>query len=113
MNFKPQRDHFLVEAVAVQQTKSGLQLVKGEMRKDDGVPTLVFGRVIEPAPGFVNENGVMISTRIKAGDVVAFSPSAMQPASDNTSKKLAFVKLNAIIAVVEGFSETIDVLGGE
>lgn len=113
MQFKPQRDYFLVEPVAVQQTSSGLVLVKGEMKESDKVPTLVFGRVVEPAPGFLNENGVEISTHIIAGDVVAFHPNAMSPASDGTSKKLALVKLNAILAVVEGFSETLDVLGGE
>lgn len=101
----PTRDWLLVEPVAVQMTSSGLYLDRGKMKKDNEKPTMIFGRVIEAGPGFINENGIPIDVPYVKGDVVAFLPSAMVGISGDVGDDYQLVKLNQVFANIEDFKE--------
>ena len=107
---KPQREYLLVKPRQAQRTVSGLEIVKGQIKKGgEETVSLFFSEVIAAGQDFVNGNGVRMEMRYKPGDIVVHHPGAVQPIAMG-GKDLGLVNSNAVLAVIENFSEVIDVL---
>lgn len=106
MKFIPTKDYLLLELVAVQETTSGLILVKNQPTQGpQTIPTMVFAKVLEAGPDARDlEDG------FEPGEVVAFPPGAQQVMNDGV-KDFYLVKATAVVARVEDFSATVSVLG--
>lgn len=108
----PQRDYLLVKPRQAQRTVSGIEIVKGQMRKGEETVSLFFSEVVAAGQDYINGNGILVEMRYKPGDIVVHHPGAVSPIAV-AGKDYGLVNSNAVLAVVENFSEVIDVLGGE
>lgn len=110
MKIHPNKDYLLTKPVAIQETRSGLVLAKGNPRPGDAQATMVFAEVVEAGPdagyGFVNRYGV--PRQIEKGDVVAFHPGAGQVINDG-NEDFVLVKVQALVASLEDWSTVVDV----
>lgn len=112
MKFIPTKDYLLLELVAVQETISGLILVKNQPTQGpQTIPTMVFAKVLEAGPDARDlEDGGELVNGFEPGEVVAFPPGAQQVMNDGV-KDFYLVKATAVVARVEDFSTTVSVLG--
>lgn len=111
MKFVPTKDYLLLELVAVQETTSGLVLVRNQPQTPQTIPTMCFAKVLDVGPDARSyEEGGDLDIGFKAGEVIAFPPGAQQVMNDGV-KDFYLAKATAVVARVEDFSTTVSVLG--
>lgn len=112
MKFIPTKDYLLLELVAVQETTSGLILVKNQPTQGpQTIPTMVFAKVLAAGP-LADAIAVFDceGPGFHKNEIIAFPPGAQQVMNDGV-KDFYLVKATAVVARVEDFSTTVSVLG--
>lgn len=113
MKFIPTKDYLLVDYLSTleMKTQSGLILVKGgQKREPNSVPTMHLAKVLAVGPLARDlEDGGELSGGFEVDEIVAFPPGAEQIVSDGVKDQL-LVKATAVVARVEDFSTTVEVL---